>query len=223
MNKKINKNIIVFELGTSFLIISMLYIWFYFYAPINSDDMYMQSQHIEIEDKINAANYCEVSSDCVEIYDPNLTFSCEGFKFVNKKEIEIINEEIKQFELSRPFSKNYCNTIKNSSMVVFSVCENNKCVKGCPLTSDYGKLCTDDSQCEGFCVIENKQEITDAYNKYFLSQVLNKKITVKLDDFEEKGVKVKLVCSKNLGNDSCYPKFENGEYKTGWNKSGCIK
>ena len=219
MNKKINKNIIVFELGVSFLIISMLYIWFNFYIQNDSDDTHMQNQHTEIEDKINAANYCEVSADCVEVYDSNLTFSCEGLKFVNKEEIENINEEIKQFELSQPFGKIYCNTIRDPSVVAFSICENSKCVEGYPLTSDYGKSCTNDSECEGFCVIENKKEVRDAYNKYFL----NKKDPIMLGDFEEVGVKVKLSCSKNVGNYSCYPKFEKGEFKNGWSKSDCVE
>ena len=203
------------------LIILVLLISFSFYSSNSLQKN--QKSYIKLEKIINESSYCEIGDDCVEIYDPNLIFSCKGLRFVNKKEIENINEEIKQVELSLPAGERYCNTIKDPSVIVFPVCENNKCIEGHPLTSDYGKSCTGDSQCKGFCVIENKQEITNAYNKHFLSKVLNEKIAVKLSDFEEKGVKVELVCSKNLGDNSCYPKFENGEYKTGWSKSGCVE
>lgn len=215
-----NKKTIIAILGlvVSFLIIPMLYIWFNSYVQSNFD-MRMQNWHIKIEDKINAANYCEISADCVEINDSDLIFSCEKLKFVNKKEVENINKEIRQFKLSSVFNNPYCNTIRNTSLIAFSICENGKCIKGHPLTSDYKKSCIDDSQCKGFCVIENKKEVTNAYNKYFL----NKKSPIMLNDFEEAGIKVKLSCSKNLGNYSCYPKFEKREFKYGWSKSGCVE
>ncbi|MCK4795978.1 MAG: hypothetical protein KAT05_01285 [Spirochaetes bacterium] len=204
------------------LIILVLFISFSFYSL--SSLQKNQKSYIKLEMIINESNYCEIDDDCIEIEDPDLVFSCNEIKFVNKKEVENINKEIINFRSEiLPNEKPYCNTIRDDSFLVFSVCKNNKCVEGESSTEDFGKKCINDSECEGFCVIENKQEITNVYNKYFLNQVLNKKITVKLNDFEEKGIKAKLVCSKNLGNDSCYPKFENGEYKTGWSKSGCVE
>ncbi len=205
-----------------FLIVFVLFISISFYSLSKVTNFNEQSLYRDINNKIDKANYCKISSDCVEINDPNLIFSCEEFRFINKKEAKSINEEIQKFISSISFLdySKYCNTIRNSAFAAFSLCEGGRCIEGQPLTGDYRKACNDDSQCEGFCVIENREEVVRAYNKYFT----NKKDQITLNDFKEIArMEIKQVCSKTKGNYSCYPKFEKGEFKYEWSKSDCVE
>lgn len=108
MNFKLSQNkIILLVIAVS----AVLAAWFLVIAP---------KWHINIENKIKAANYCEIDSDCAGDYFKGLTCG----SYINKKELESINKEINLYHLTT-FDYTGC---MGGVLSTTPVCENKKCI-----------------------------------------------------------------------------------------------
>lgn len=90
-----------------------------FIAPVIWFSIVIPKWHINIENKIKTANYCEVDSDCVIDYLDS--FTCGSY--ANKNTVDIIYKDIKLYRL---LSFDYAGCM--GGVLEKPVCENKKCI-----------------------------------------------------------------------------------------------